>query len=550
MNRTLRSDALLFASALAMAGLGPAACGDDEEEELPPEQPELAKGEACDPNIEPIPPEELEGMDPEEIPAICAPGLACDPVADGGDFVCGTALVVRGRVTDSTTGEPIESALVAALNETGEPVTDVASTDACGDYVLPISVRRTADGEFAETPKWTLNVSAQDYLPFPAGLRPALPIDIADKVPNPDPPVTDTGGEADTDGTEVYVNDIIQNAATSVALIPLPEDQQGGATVVGSVVGDGTAGTLVVAEGTGTRAPYAIADSSGTYTLFNVQPGMVTVRGYRFGIEVEPATVMPTDGGLVEAVDLPVISTSVDDLAVVDGSLNIVDAPGGSVTSVVLVPSSVFNEALERGPVPVGLREPSPPEVPNVTGPYILEGVPAGTYKVLVAFENDDLVRDPDEGIAGTDIQEITISAGMNLTVDTSFKVTEALAVTGPGADTPEQVGALPDLVWADDSSEDGYELKVFNALGDIVWETEVEGVTGSATVTLGYGGPALEPGMYYQFRATSFRQQNENTDRTYISRTEDLRGVFFAGDAPPPQECTVAGDTDGTTGE
>lgn len=46
------------------------------------------------------------------------------------------------------------------------------------------------------------------------------------------------------------------------------------------------------------------------------------------------------------------------------------------------------------------------------------------------------------------------------------------------------------------------------------------------------YDGPALEIGMFYQFRATSFRERNG--PRTAISTTEDLKGVFFyVGDAP-----------------
>jgi len=49
--------------------------------------------------------------------------------------------------------------------------------------------------------------------------------------------------------------------------------------------------------------------------------------------------------------------------------------------------------------------------------------------------------------------------------------------------------------------------------------------VTGGETVDVPYAGPALEVGMYYQFRATSFR------DTGPISQTEDLRGVFFVPD-------------------
>ena len=36
------------------------------------------------------------------------------------------------------------------------------------------------------------------------------------------------------------------------------------------------------------------------------------------------------------------------------------------------------------------------------------------------------------------------------------------------------------------------------------------------------YAGP-MQPGMYYQWRATSQRQSSCN-----ISRTEDLKGVFY----------------------
>jgi hypothetical protein len=76
-------------------------------------------------------------------------------------------------------------------------------------------------------------------------------------------------------------------------------------------------------------------------------------------------------------------------------------------------------------------------------------------------------------------------------------------------------------LRWADDSSEDNYEVVVFDALGNKVWEDlEVPRVTGNAEVTVAYAGP-VTPGMYYQFRATSIK------DGVPISRTEDLRGVF-----------------------
>ncbi len=67
--------------------------------------------------------------------------------------------------------------------------------------------------------------------------------------------------------------------------------------------------------------------------------------------------------------------------------------------------------------------------------------------------------------------------------------------------------------------------LRVFDAFGNEIWSEELGPVSGSATVIHTYAGPALEPGMFYQFRATSFRDKQEG--RTGISTTEDLKGVF-----------------------
>jgi hypothetical protein len=117
--------------------------------------------------------------------------------------------------------------------------------------------------------------------------------------------------------------------------------------------------------------------------------------------------------------------------------------------------------------------------------------------------------------------------------LEQSFKITEALAVRSPGADGIDEVaaGEDPTFVWADDSSEDGYELRVYDGFGALVHETtEIASVTGSADVSYTWSGAELEPGMIYQFRATSFRAASGGRaggDRTYISATEDLRGAF-----------------------
>lgn len=456
------------------------------------------KGDECDPTYDPKGDPEGRG---------CEAGLGCEPVAGADTYVCATPLRIHGQVVDAITLAPLEGALVNGLDRTGAPLGEVAVSDVDGRYELLVSAARLPDGELAPDAAYTLQGFARDHQPFPAGIRVALPISAADAALD-----------------EALGAFVIENPTTTVGLIPLPADERGGVTISGQVLGAAPGGTMVVAEGQD-PAPYTVADSGGAYTLFNVRPGAPTLRGYRRGLEVTPRTL--TVAGVDQTgVDLEVLAEGNDQLAAVSGAVNIVDAPGGSLTSVVLVPSSVFNGNLLRGPVPFGLRAPDPGVAPNVSGSFVIPGVPAGTYKVLAGFENDNLVRDPDLTIAGTSLVEITVEAGRDAALPESFKITGALAVTSPGKDRPEVVSATPTFVFADDASEDRYIVRVFDVFGGLVWEdTMVPGVMGSATVEVPYAGPALTPGMYYQFRATSARDKGGGSA---ISQTEDLRGVFI----------------------
>src|SRR5690606_15763490 len=104
-------------------------------------------------------------------------GLACDPVAGETDvWVCGEPLQIHGLVIDLQTEAPIEGALVNGQDRTGAPLGEVAVTDASGHYELHVSAPRTPDGELATDINYTLQAFARDYLPFPSGIRVALPI--------------------------------------------------------------------------------------------------------------------------------------------------------------------------------------------------------------------------------------------------------------------------------------------------------------------------------------------------------------------------------------
>lgn len=421
----------------------------------------------------------------------CKDEQVCERVAGETETTgCFAPVVVEGRVVRSDDpAQGIEGARVVGRDENGASVSlSSATTAADGSYSLRVPATRDADGA-PTLPDLLLRADAAGFATFPSGLRVAIPVDAS---------AVSKNGE----GYRV-VND-----STTIALDALGAGDFG--SISGRVLADGAAGTLVVAG-----AASGIADADGSYVVFNVPAGTVDVRGYAAGLSLEPAEASVEADERTEGVDLAVSDAA---LGTINGDVSFVNA-SSQTTSVVLVVESTFNAALARGEVPPGLR------AYPVTGKYSFEQVPAGDYIVLAAFENDELVRDPDESIGGTELQHVTVAGS---TVDVAgFKITGALDVVGPGATGPELVSGDLAFEWADDSSEDGYELTVLDTFGVEVWkDTEVPRVTGSASVTHAYGGDPLAPG-YYQFRAVSWRE--EKTDaRTYISATEDLKGVFI----------------------
>ena len=399
-------------------------------------------------------------------------------------------VMLRGHVF-STSGTPIPDAVVSAQDVNDQPVTTTDVTDLNGAYELDVSRARNSAVK--------LRAAAAGYESFPSGIRRSLPIDLSGAVRQ----------------GEVLV---VSGLETDVALEPL-ESVSGLGSISGSVE---DYGALVVAEGPVVRS--AVSDVNGPYVIFNLPAGTYQVTAYAAGAQFVPVSANVTDGAQTQDVNL---ARSNATLGSVSGNVNMVNAPGGSVTSVVLVVASTFNDVTVRGDVPPGLRAPRTGS-PNVSGSFTIDNVPNGTYKVLAAFENDDLVRDPDPNIAGTQIVEVTV-AGNATSLPTSFKITGALDVTSPGGgDGPTAVSGTPTFIWADDSSEDYYTLEVFDTSGNIVWsDPDVPGVSGSPTVSVLYGGPSLEIGHTYQFRATSWRSSG-GQDPGPISSSEDLKGVFI----------------------
>ncbi len=411
------------------------------------------------------------------------PGLTCQPVLNG-NSACFPPVSVDGQVFDLATQKPIEGARVVARDVNNASVSGVAVSDATGHYELKVPAMHDANGGLVSE-QVLLRADAAGYLTFPRAPRVSLPVDVSKATGEPP---------------------VVQSSATDIALIALP-DTTGLGTVSGTVHADAPRGTLVVA-GSAT----GIADTDGSYTVFNVAAGSVQVSGYKAGLQLDHATANVAAGQTTEHVDLNQTGAA---SSVVSGNVEIVNPGQGKDTSIILVVEDTFDQAVASGETPPGLR------VGNVSGAWSIPNVPDGKYVVLAAFENDYLVRDPDTSIGGTSLVHVTVSGG-NVPLSEGFKITGSLDGVSPDAE--QAVSGTPSFVWDDDAGEDHYTIVVFDAFGQLVWENDsVPGVSGSATVTVQYGGPALQSGSLYQFRATSIKKGG-----TPISRTEDLRGVFL----------------------
>ncbi len=446
--------------ALALVGAGLVGCGGDDEEEKPAASCSLT-GESG-----------------------CTDGKVCEEV-QGAEPQCFAPISIKGKVFDALDESAIEGAHVVARDANDVAISPVAVTDAMGNYSLQVPAKRNADGTIVDADA-TLRADALGYQTFPTAPRTALPIDLT----------TATGDPA-----------AIQNAATDIALIPL-SDMAGLGSISGKVTSDNPGGTLVTAS-----SVTGLADRDGDYTIFNVPAGTgIEVKGYAPGVNLETKTADVTAGMTTPNINLDDISAAT---AKVTGNVQIVNPGDGSDTSVILVVEDTFVENAARGEAPPGLR------AYPVSGAFEIPNVPDGKYVVLAAFENDFLVRDPDTSIAGTDIVHITV-AGADVAISEGFKITGALNVISPGADALEAVSGTPTFTWEDDSSEDSYEVQVFDAFGNEIWTFTEPGHSGGKDVALDYGGDPLTSGMIYQFRVTSIK------DGVPISRTEDLKGVFM----------------------
>jgi hypothetical protein len=352
----------------------------------------------------------------------------------------------------------------------------VSITDAMGNY----SVRVTAPRMSGALKQFTLRVGAAGYQEFPGGIRIALPISVA---------FTDPKAAATIDGPQ------------NVELMPMSPAPAG--SIAGKVSGTQAAGVLVVASNAA-GAYSTVSDASGDFVIFNVADGTYAVKGYFVGVNFASAENVMVAGTGVSGVNLATSSAATASLT---GTLSYVaGADTGLTTSIVLRLQSTRE-------VPPGLQV----AATNATA-YQLAGVPDGTYEVLASFPNDQLVKDPDPGQAGTSIPVVTFAGN---TVDAgAFKITDPVDMVGPDANV--KLPGTPTFTWTAYPQTDHYKIDVFDSQGTPIWSQD----NIPRSTSLAYAGPALESGGYYQWRITSFAVSTGTATRP-ISQSEDLRGVW-----------------------
>jgi hypothetical protein len=434
----------------------------------------------------------------------CSGGLVCERVKGEGNPYCFQPVLLKGTVKVLGATTPIANAEVSAVDVNGVPAGAIAKSDADGAWTLRVETERSDKDK--GTPVFRtvmLRAAAQDYQPFPSGVRTSLPIDTS-------------AAKAEAEGKPL----VLANSLTDLSLAALADADKGNKGVSGTVEISAGTPALVVLEGT--KVYTTTPDGNGAFHIFNVAPGTYKAQAYSKGSNYTAADVTAVAGTETTGV---MIKKSMVATATMVGSVSLVAGANGAGTSVVMAVESTFIEVLARGELVPGLRAPDTGTAPNLSGSYTITGIPDGKYVVLAAFENDGNVRDPDPNIAGTQLAHVTVTNGV-ASANPVFKVTGAIEMVSPGAgDSIEVVSGTPTFTWKPYSSARSYELVVFSSQGTKIWENllvlDVKNAEGN--IAAPYNGPALKPGIIYQWRATA-RGQALNP----ISLTEDLKGLFM----------------------
>jgi hypothetical protein len=400
-------------------------------------------------------------------------------------------------VVDGDTDLGIVGARVIVIDgDTGNPV-DILTTDVSGKA-----------GKVYNTGSLQLKISADGYGASPAPGIPPLPVNI--------------------------VKD--QVTAITVNLFALPVADRGSISgQVTNALGQPVIGALVVATAGDGSQVSTIAGSNGSYVLYNVPVGDVTLGAFLGGLnfpQITPVSVS-LDANTVQAISATSLATGQ-----ISGHVSFTSISGDIIDITLLHPGT-------REVLP-GLRT-----FTDSGGSYVMYGVPNGTFEIIASLDNDGYVLDPDVSVT-QGIPQVTIN---NNVVTEDFKVTGSIALTNPATSFDGSVPVLSDLptfTWLKDSSyssAEDYVVEVVDESGVTVWGgfDELNNFTPYVTVAQGntpsvaynMDGTAtvspLEAGRYYQLRVYARKSDvSSPTGYVLLSASETLDGIFKVATPTP----------------
>ena len=258
----------------------------------------------------------------------CSGGLVCERVKDKGNPYCFQPVMLEGTVKVLGATTVIAGAEVSAVDVNGVPTGSVATTSADGTWSLRIETERS------DTEKGTpifrtvmLRAAAQDFQPFPSGVRNSLPIDTS-------------AAKAASEGKPL----VLANSLTDISLAPLADADKGLKGVSGTVELTAGQSARVVLEGS--KVYSTTPDGTGAFHIFNVAAGAYKAQAYSKDNNYTAVDVTVVAGADTTGVSL---KKSAAATATMMGSVSLVAGANGAGTSVVMAIESTERRRRIKG---------------------------------------------------------------------------------------------------------------------------------------------------------------------------------------------------------
>ncbi|MFC1585803.1 carboxypeptidase regulatory-like domain-containing protein [Fibrobacterota bacterium] len=413
--------------------------------------------------------------------------VACgkEPTAPDPDMV-----TVTGTVRNMTDSSAVSEANITIYDaNTNAPVTRTL-TDTGGFYHLSV-----------EAGAYYIKMAAQGYIPSPP--------------PGGAPVPFQADAAVDTTITNIFLK--VDASASSTGSL---------SGTVALADETGISGFLIIAtHSSGSQVMSTTSGPDGFYVLYNLLPGLHTIKCLRAGYK-QTTTPIQFTVYADSSVKLADIAIEIIQGARLSGQITFLASPNATVDITLIDPDS-------REAIP-GLYT-----FNNGTS-YALDSIPPGTFLAWATYQNDGYVMDPD-WIAKNGLPYVTFSES-DLSQTRDFSVTDAIIINSPTneADSiyPVEINTTtPSFSWTDYPQPKEYIIEVRNRNGERIWGgydangTILHPQIGKddSPVLFDFDGSAIEPlrdGGIYQWKIYGDDSADPNI-QTLLSSSEDQLGLF-----------------------